>query len=218
MNLESYGQYIADHIRDWPVGEPVTNADVAGVLAGAFGMSVDNAKKVTNVNMKRLADKGELIRVQKGVYGKVKTTPFGKLPPRAGEITAGLLLREGNTAIGFITGPTLLNTVGLCTWIPKECHITTNHYRRRLPTGASIRVHKPVVPINDNNALYLQALELFIATERYPIDAENPDEILRAVLQRNHINNEKLILYARRYFSHTVLLKAIDISLGGLGL
>ena len=218
MKTQRYGQYIAEHIQDWLVGEPVTTAGVADVLASVFGMDIENAKKITNVNLKRLADNGELNRIKKGVYGKVKITPFGKLMPSADEMMTGVLLREGNSTIGFFTGPTLLNAIGLCSWIPKERHITTNHYRRQIPTGAKIRVHKPITPVNDENALYLQALELFVAIEQYPIDAEKPDEILRVVLMRNHIDNEKLILYARRHYGQRVLLKTIDVALGGIEL
>ena len=215
MRTQRYGQYIAEHIQTLPASEPVATAAVADAVAAAFGMDIENAKKITNVNMKRLADKGDLTRVQRGVYGKVKTTPFGKLAPNTDEMITGILLRDGNSTIGYIAGPTLLNAVGLCSWMPKERHIATNHHRRQIPASTNIRVHKPVTPVNDENAPYLQALEMFAAIEQYPIDAEKPDEILRAVLLRSHIDNEKLILYARRHCGHKVLLKAIDVALGG---
>jgi hypothetical protein len=218
MNTQNYGQYIAEHIQGLPTDEPITTVAVANALADAFGMDIDNAKKITNVNLKRLADKGELTRVQKGIYGKVKITPFGKLTPNADEMITGVLLREGDTTIGYITGPTLLNAIGLCSWMPKERHIATNHYRRQIPANAKIRVHKPITPVNDENAVYLQALEMFTAIEQYPIDAENPDDVLRVVLQRNEIDNEKLILYARRHYGQKVLLKTIDVALGGIEL
>jgi hypothetical protein len=218
MNTQRYGQYIAEYIHGWSAGEPVTTAGVTEALAAAFGIDTANAKKITNVNLKRLADKGELTRVQKGVYGKVKVTPFGKLTPSADEMITGILLREGDSTIGYITGPTLLNAVGLCSWIPRERHIATNHYRRQIPANAKIRVHKPVAPVNDENALYLQALEMFTAAEQYPIDAEKPDEVLRVVLRRNNIDHEKLILYARKHYGHKVLLKTIDVALGGIEL
>jgi predicted transcriptional regulator of viral defense system len=218
MNTQNYGQYITEYIQGLPVNEPITTAVVADVLAGNFGMDIENAKKITNVNMKRLADKGELTRVQKGVYGKVKITPFGKLTPNADEMITGVLLREGDNTIGYITGPTLLNAVGLCSWIPKERHIATNHYRRQIPANAKIRAHKPVATVNNENALYLQMLEMFTAIEQYSIDVEKPDEVLRVVLQRNNIDNEKLILYARKHYGQKVLLKTIDVALGGIEL
>jgi len=216
MNTQKYGKYIADKIQNCPVSEPVTTVAVADTLAGAFGMKIGNAKKITNVNMKRLADKGKLIRIKKGVYGKVKETSFGKLIPSADEMITGFFLREGENVIGYITGPTLLNAIGLCSLIPKERHIATNHYRHQLPSGAKICVHKPIATVNNENVRYFQAIEMFTAMEQYPIDTENPDIILRGLLQKNNINNEKLILYARKYCGHKALLKTIDVALGGI--
>jgi predicted transcriptional regulator of viral defense system len=214
MNTQKYGKYVIDKIQNWSAGEPVTTAVVADDLACFFGMDIENAKKITNVNMKRLADKGKLIRVKKGVYGKVKETSFGRLIPNADEMITSFFLREGNNAIGYITGPTLLNAIGLCSLIPKERHIATNHYRRQIPDGAKIRVHKPVATVNNENVRYFQAIEMFTAMEQYPIDTENPDIILRGLLQKNNIDNERLILYARKHCGQKALLKTIDVALG----
>jgi len=216
MKTPKYGKYITEKIQNWPAAEPVVTAVVADTLAGAFGMDIENAKEITNVNMKRLADKGELIRIKKGVYGKVKETPFGRLVPSADEMITGFFLREGGNAIGYIAGPTLLNAAGLCSWMPKERHIATNHYRRQLPSGAKIRVHKPIATVNNENVRYFQTLEMFTAMERYPTDAENPDIILRGLLRKNNISAERLILYARKYCGQKALLKTIDIALGGI--
>jgi len=215
MIIQQYGKHIQNQIHDWPASEPITTAGVAAALAEAFEIDMENAKKVTNVNMKRLADKGELLRIQKGVYGKVKETPFGKLTPSADEMIAGLLLRDGENVIGYIAGPTLLNAIGLCSWMPRERHIATNHYRRQLPTDATIRVYKPIDTVNADNVPYLQAIEAFTAMEQYPVDAEKPNEILRMMLNRSRIDNAKLILYARKHCAYKILLKTIDVALGG---
>jgi len=216
MNTQTYGKYITETILNWPTGEPVTTATVSALLADAFGVDIENAKKTTNVNMKRLADKGKLVRIQKGIYGIVKDTPFGKLAPNTDEVMTGFFLRDGDNTIGYIAGPTLLNAIGLCTWMPKERHIATNNYRRLLPARARIRVHKPIAEVNNENAQYLQALEMFTAIDQFPIDADNPDEILRVVLRRNNLNNEKLIWYARIHCGHKALLRTIDVALGGI--
>jgi len=89
--------------------------------------------------------------------------------------------------------------------MPKERHIATNHYRHQLPSGTKIRVHKPIALVNNENVQYFQAIEMFTAIEQYPIDTENPDIILRGLLQKNNINNEKLILYARKHCGQTYL-------------
>ncbi len=216
MIAQGYGRHIYEQIKGWPANDPITTAVVAAGLATAFHLDMEGAKKITNVNMKRLADRGELVRVQKGVYGKVKATPFGRLTPSTDEMITGLLLRDGEKTIGYITGPTLLNAIGVCSWMPRERHIATNNYRRRLPGGAPIRVYKPVVEIDDENAPYLQAIEAFDAIGQYHVDVENPEEILRGMLRHGQINNERLIWYARKHYGQKTLLKTIDIALGGV--
>ena len=174
MKTQGYGQHIQNLIQHWPAKRPITTVEIAASLSDAFGIGTENAKKITNVNMKRLVDKGELVRVQKGVYGKVRETPFGKLNPRPDEIMTGFLLRDGENVIGYIAGPTLLNALGLCTLIPAERHIATNRYRYRLPEDTHIRIYKPILTVNDENAPYLQALEAFMAIEHYPVDTDRP--------------------------------------------
>ena len=215
MDTQGYGQYIREQIHKWPIGKPLTTVVVAASLVDAFGIGVDDAKKVTNMNMKRLADKGELSRVQRGIYGRVKDTSFGKVSPRPDDLLTAILLHNGINAIGYIAGPTLLNRLGLCSLIPGDRHIATNRYRSRLPEDTRIRVYKPILPVNDENVPYLQALEAIMAMERYPVDTDRPDEVLRDMLRNNNIDKEKLVLYARRHCGHKTLLKTIDIALGG---
>jgi hypothetical protein len=215
MNTQGYGQYIEKQINEWTIRKPVTSVAVAASLADAFDIDINNARKITNVNMKRLADKGELLRVQRGVYGRIKDTSFGKVTPRPDDILAGILLHDGINVIGYIVGPTLLNRLGLSTIMPADSHIATNRYRCRLPDNTRIRIYKPIITVTDENAPYLQALETFMAIDKYSVDTEQPNEVLRAMLLRHNIDNEKLIFYAWRHCRHKTLLKTIDIVLGG---
>ncbi len=215
MEMQGYGQYIGDQIRNWPVKKAITTAEIAIALTNAFDIDIERAKKITNVNMKRLVDKGELERVHRGVYGKIRETPFGKLKPRPDEILTGFLLRDGDSKIGYIAGPTLLNALGLSSLIPAERHIVSNRHRYQLPTNTHISVYKPMITVNDENVLYLQMLEAIMAAEKYPVDTDRSDDVLRTTLRSGNLNNEKLIWHARKLCGHKTLLKTIDIALGG---
>jgi hypothetical protein len=214
MDAQGYGKYIAEQIRAFDAGKPITTEAVAEALAAAFGIGVDEAKKITNVNLKRLADKGEIARVRRGVYGKTLNTLFGKLPPNADEMMTDYLLHDGGNIIGFLAGPTLLNAIGLSTLMPRERHIATNRYRYAIPDGLPIRVHKPVLPVTDENEPYLQTLDAIVAMNRYPVDAEQPEDLMRDAIAGKGIANDKLIWFARNYYDNSVLLKTIDITLG----
>jgi len=218
MNVQGYGKHIRKQIREWPVDKPITTDAVAAEIAGVFHIDIVSAKKITNVNMKRLSDKGELVRVQKGIYGNTEDTPSGKTSKSAEEIMIPLLLRGDDGAIGHLTGPTLLNAIGMCTRIPEEYHIATNGFRRRITENVRICLYRPAIPVNDENVQYLQAIEAITASEKHPIDADDPDDILRKMLRNNNINNEKLIWYARKHYNHKTLLRTIDVALGGKGL
>ncbi|MDR2519720.1 MAG: hypothetical protein LBC69_01505 [Eubacteriaceae bacterium] len=211
-----YARHIRELMRSWPAGKPITSADAAASLACAFGIGLESAKKIANVNMKRLADRGDLARIQKSVYGIAAETPFGKIAPRPEEVVAGILLRDGDKPVGHLAGPSLLNALGLSSQMPADLHIATNLYRRRLPKGARIRASRPILEIDSGNVAYLQVLEAFAALERCPIDAGQPEAILCGMLQAAHISNEKLVLLARQHCSQKTLLKVIDIALGGM--
>ena len=45
INTHKYGQYIAEHIKNLPICEPVTTTAVADALASDFGMDINSAKK-----------------------------------------------------------------------------------------------------------------------------------------------------------------------------
>ena len=216
MNPAGYGEYIVKQIQSWPVDKHITTIEVAEKLVNAFDVKTEQAKKITNVKLKRLADSGELVRVGKGIYGKTKNTPFGKLQPCTNEILIELLLKERGRTIGYIAGPTLLNALGLCSLMPNERYIKTNNFRRKLPVNAAIRVQRPTTTVTDENVTYLRTMEAFDAIEHYPVDAEQPETILRGMLKTNNIDNEKLIWYARNFYNNRTLLKTIDIALGGL--
>lgn len=217
MTTQGYGAYIQEKIQDWPVNQPITTALISAALSDAFGIDMKSAKKITNVNLKRLADKGELTHIQRGVYGKVKQSLFGIVEPNADQITLKLLLRDGDKVIGFTIGPTLLNTIGLCSWMPRDYHVATNNYRYAIPSGTHIRVYKPVTAINNENAPYLQVLEAIVAMTQYHVDAEKPNELLRNLLRERNLNDESLILYARKYYGQEIAQKVLDIVPGCSG-
>ena len=215
MNTPGYGKFIDNLIKQWPIEKPILTSNMAERMADAFRIDLTDAKKITNVNLKRIADRGALRRIQKGVYGKIAETPFGMLAPTDEELLPELLLWEDGKAIGYDAGPSLLNMIGLCTLMPKYRTIATNQYRRKIPARAPINVRKPITTVTQENAPYLRALEAISVMDDYPVDAENPEDMLRGMFRRNGLSNERLIWYARRHCDNQMLVRTIDIALGG---
>jgi hypothetical protein len=216
MDKKGYGEYIGELIRSHAVNKPITTELVAANLAASFGINIKSAKKITNVNLKRLTDKGELLRIRRGLYGKTQQTIFGKLPPNADELMTDYLLHDGEGVIGYITGATLLNAIGMSTMIPRKCHIATNRYALDLPDNMLINISKPVIEVTFDNAPYLQTLDAIDAMNCYPVDADSPESLLHDIIIRKNLSNERLIWYARHYYGTKTLQKTIDIALGDI--
>ncbi|MEL7565474.1 MAG: hypothetical protein AAGU27_11380 [Dehalobacterium sp.] len=68
MERIGYGEFIMNKIADIPYGQPFQTDIIAEAMAEEYAISVHKAKSITNVTLKRLADKGQIERFQKGVY------------------------------------------------------------------------------------------------------------------------------------------------------
>jgi predicted transcriptional regulator of viral defense system len=114
-------------------------------MAREYAIPVHKAKPITNVTLKRLADRGVIERFQKGVYYRVKQTVFGKARPSEDILEAQLLTRRGNEIIGYETGFSLMNKLGLTTLVPKKREIATNAYRMLM----SMKIPHPEYALRD---------------------------------------------------------------------
>ena len=206
-----YGAEIAEIIETIPYEEPIRTEDVARRLAKRFAMSCDSAKAATNVKLKRVADQGEIKRLQKGLYCHVKQTSFGRVAPDIDHIMIKSLTIKDGMRIGYESGEALLNQLGLSTLLPRRVEVTTNHYNIRLPDGCHIKLEKPAAAVTNKNWRYLQLID---AVERLPdthIDADSPRLLLTAFIKKQNIDPLLLIFTARRYYPQKTVLWLTDL-------
>ena len=156
MEQAGYGEHIAYTVRNVPYEAAIQTEDIAGQLAEKFALPYDQAKAITNVKLKRMADKGEIERLQKGVYCHVKQTFFGKVTPSAEQVLLKTLTLQNGKKIGYESGAFLFNKLGLTTLIPRDIEITTNRYGVKLPEDCHIQLWKPAAFVTDENWKYLQ--------------------------------------------------------------
>lgn len=76
-----------------------------------------------------MAQGGELQKLAKGKFYKPRRTQFGVLKPSAYQIAKDYVERDGKL-IGYITGYSAYNALGLTTQISSYIQIGTNKYRR----------------------------------------------------------------------------------------
>lgn len=214
MERFGYGKFIMNKISDIQYGQVFHNGIIAEAVANEYKISVNKATPVTNVTLKRLVDKGFIERFQKGVYYRVKQTVFGRILPSVDVLETQLLLRRGNDIIGYETGASLLNQMGLTTLVSKKREIATNAYRKNLESKF-IKAKKPITTVNTKNFHYLQLLDAIRDLPGAPINVDNPKAVLGAFIKNNKIDTVEALKYARNYYSEKTLLNLVDILVEG---
>lgn len=211
MEQIGYGEHIADTVRNIPYESAIQTEDIAEQLAVKYALPYDKAKTLTNVKLKRMADKGEIERLQKGVYCHVKQTVFGKVTPSIDEVVIKTLTVQNGTKIGYESGAFLFNKLGLTTLIPRDIEITTNRYGAKLPEGCHIKVRKPSAVVTDENWKYLQFIDMLCELPNAHIDEEKPEQLLAQYAQKQQLDGLTLIFTARRNYTSKILLPIIDL-------
>ena len=96
--------------------------------ASDFEMESQNQSAVVKA-LNRMATSGEITKLSKGKFYKPRKTQFGELKPSAYQIAKDYIERDGKL-IGYITGYSAYNALGLTTQISSYIQIGTNKSRR----------------------------------------------------------------------------------------
>ena len=118
--------------------------------------------------------------------------------------------------IGYETGLSVLNRLGLVSQMPKRRCIASNRYTKRVPAGMQVEIKRPSVNVNRSNYRYLQILDVIRDLELAPVDAAKPEELLKRTVKTLELDTDVLIYMARKFYNPRILIKTIDIMLGGL--
>ena len=215
MAQTGYGNEIVRIIDALSYEKLIRTEEIAEQLAQRLSIPYDKARTAVNVKLKRIADSGEIKRVRKGVYCRVKQTVFGPVPPDIDRLIAGSVMIENGVRIGYESGAGFLNHLGLSTLIPREIEITTNQYRFKLPADCHIRLLKPAAAVTDHNWKYLQFID---AADRLPtahVDAEAPERIMKSLAEKRGLDPLTLIFTARKYYSPKTVLRLTDLLMEG---
>lgn len=209
----NYSEYMGSVIDGFPFGTPIFTDAIVRMITNEVDVSIEEIKNIVNLNLKRLADNHTIERIKKGVYYKPKMTVFGKTKPPIDLVITETCIQQDEKLIGYIGGETLLHQMGLTTLLAKDKTIVTNKHRVKVPMGTHIVLKKPVVPICEGNAWYLQTIDAIAMLDAMYIDAENPREIIRNRVAKLGLDELALIKMAKQYYSQKVLLTVLDVIL-----
>jgi hypothetical protein len=92
-----------------------------------FTTEVNNKEAVIKA-LNRLAASGKIAKIGKGRYYKPETSPFGRLLPGQAQVVKDLLEDDGKI-IGYLTGYSIYNQLGLTTQLSNVIQIGRNETR-----------------------------------------------------------------------------------------
>jgi len=202
---------VLECIDQFPEDEPIFIEDIKKyVIEKCENGYKENVSKNINVILNRLKTEGLIKAEYKGVYYKPIITMFGEAGLDRTKLIKLKYLedRAGNTK-GYIVGAKLFNTIGLTTLVPNVTDIVTNEckYHKQYDERLRVCITKPKIKITNENYRYLQFIDIIENKDNIYIEVENADEILYEIIQKNNLDFEKIIKYARETNSKKVLDK-----------
>ena len=122
MKITDYISYTIDRL---PKGYVFTYADFPAEV---------NQKEAIIKALNRMVTAGKIAKLSKGKYYKPETTPFGKLQPVRSQVVKDLLEENGKT-VGYLTGYSIYNSLGLTTQLSNVIQIGKNVVRPAFKRG-----------------------------------------------------------------------------------
>lgn len=168
INVAEYVSYTIDRL---PKGYVFTYTD--------FDVDV-NRKEAVIKALNRLVASGKIMKISKGRFYKSETTPFGIIQPNQYQVVKDLLEENGKT-IGYLTGLSVYNDLGLTTQVSNTIQIGANDTRSKLTRGIySISFIKQKNNITKDNIPFLQLLDSIRYIKRIP--DTNPAQACKRLL------------------------------------
>ena len=151
--------------------------------------------------IERLIKKNVIKRVSPGIFFKPKQTVLGELLPDNGKILKPYLFKNGRR-IGYITGISLYNKLGLTTQIPQIIKIASRDKEIKVNKGnIKIKPAKSYVEVTSKNYQYLEILDAIKDFSKIPdLNIKNGIKILLNIiknLKKKEI--DQLVKYSLKY-------------------
>jgi hypothetical protein len=184
--------YISFTIDRFPKGYVFTYSD--------FTTEVSQKEAVIKA-LNRMVAAGKIAKLSKGKYYKPENTPFGNLQPDQFQIVKDLLEENGKT-IGYLTGYSIYNSLGLTTQLSNTIQIGKNVVRPAFKRGQyTISFIKQNNIITKENIPLLQILDAIRYIKKIPDTTISKSTKRLSVILKNLSDSEKstLVRLALKY-------------------
>jgi hypothetical protein len=140
-------------------------------------------------SLSRLVASGKIVRLSKGQFYKPETSQFGTLRPTEYQVVKDLLETD-NKVIGYLTGLSIFNNLGLTTQVSNTIQIGTNIEKNTKRRGKYIiRFLRQRNTITRENLYLLQILDSIRLIKKIP-DTSIKDSIKRLSYIIQSLSNE----------------------------
>lgn len=209
-----YAAYITKIIEETPAGTLFFTEEITDRLVNEFKMDKNRARKIVNTNLNRL--RGKCIdHFRKGAYYKHKTTVFGKTPMNPAQFITKQYIKKNDDIVGYETGASLFQKIGLTTQLPKYQYIATNAHRqkgKKIDEKLKVVLQSPAMEVRKDNYLYLQVLDAVENKDHIVMDSEQPYTVLNHFIENNHLEFGKLVAIADAKYPKAVLRRIIRLA------
>lgn len=180
----------------YKAGQPIFLSDI-----NIVGMTEENLR----YHMKKFTDNGLIERFDSGIYYIPSSTFTGEKFAISEEtvVVNKYICREGKR-VGFYSGYTLANKMGLTTQVPFVEEITSNYspamIREIKIKNRKYVIRKPVIEITEDNVYVLELLECLKDLEKTAeVDMDKCGEILTKYINKHHITKKMIDQYLNYY-------------------
>ena len=150
-------------------------------------------------NLKKLCDEEKIIRFEKGIYYIPTNKPLGKSRLDPKKVIQKKYINDGKRTIGYFSGMTFLNMLGLSAQVPNRIEIYTNNEPsrvREVSVGSQkVLLRRARAGITDDNAATMSFLELMTYTDAGFFDS-NKKKIVSAFIDKNRITRKSVSDYS----------------------
>jgi len=182
--------------ENYEPGEPIFSGDIE-----IQGLSEENLR----YHLKKLTDDGIISRFEAGVYYFPKMDILGERMNLSAETVAihKYIQRRGKR-VGYYSGYTLANRMGLSTQVPFTIEITSN-YAPALVRELTIKnrkyiIRRPVAEVTEENVAVLQFLDCLKDIEKCAEEEMDVcGKILSKYAKQNNITKQKIDEFIEEY-------------------
>ena len=207
---------IRNFIKQIPLQKPITTDDIYEHVRKKLNR-VDRAV-ITTYLSRIIKEDAYFKRFKKGIYYKSATTSFGLLPMDEKEYLVRQYLVDKGIVIGYESGPSIIQKIGLTTQMTKNNYIVTNKVNNtRFDERNCLYLIAPLTRITPENYRYLQLLD--VLDNKYNVNIENEEleyKIYGEFIRKNNLRMERLLQLSLIYRNKKRILEKLAYTSGEL--